>query len=920
MSDATQYRKKLVEVALPLEAINRGCEADKNRKTGHIRNLHKWFAPMPLPAWRAMLFASVVDDPGEGLPDEMARASRARLVDLIERLSEYESYRDRALLKQVRDEIARSCGGSPPVVVDPFCGGGSTILEAQRLDFSTRASDLNPLPVLITTVLCKVPPLFRNAKPVHKSSPSASISGWQGLEGFTQDATLYAETIRERAWAALKGLYPRINGAMPYAYRWAWTVASPDPSVRGEHSPLVTDWTLSRHQRNRAWIDPVVEKGRIDFRLRHTGTPPKGTTGRSAAKCLLSGGTIPLSHVRDEGKAGRLRRVMFAIAAEKKGERTYLVPDSTQLKAAESAPSVDLDGIEMPEAALGFRVQQYGIRSFSDLFTPRQRASLFTFARLVDELHEEVRADALRAGMRDDALSLSEGGSGALAYADAVVAVLSLCVGKLAQSNNILVRWFIDPRNGSGKATPAFDRHAVPMVWDFVETNPFGGSVGDWTGPVLETALRAFELCEPDGPRVEVHRQDARAVAPALTAQSLIATDPPYYGNIGYADLSDVFYSWLRLATRSSFPELFATVAAPKGGELIATPFRHGGDMEEANRYFRSGFAEVFGGLAGKADPRFPMLVVYAIKQSEEAADGMESTGWEVFLGGLVDAGLTVVATWPVRTTTNTRMIGLNNNALASAIFVVCRPRDPNAPKGTRTEFMRDLREKLNSAVADLKGVSIAPVDLAQASIGPGMAVYSHFSQVLEADDSPMRVGTALGLINQVLDEILAEQENEFDRDSRWALAWFEQHGMTEGPYGDAELLSKAKDTAIAALEADGILEAKKGKVRLLRRKELAADWDPKTDTRPTVWEGTQHLIRRLEESGEEAAAELLREMGGLAEVARDLAYRLYSICEKKKWADEAISYNGLVVAWPELIRRSSSGGRKKPEQQELLS
>lgn len=792
-------RKKLIEVALPLVAINRGCEEDKNRKTGHIRNLHKWFAPMPLPSWRAMLFATLVDDPGEYLPEKEAERERERLMELVERLSKFDAYKDRSLLADIRREIANAVGSAAPTVVDPFCGGGSTVLEAQRLGLATRASDLNPVPVLITTVLCRIPPLFGNKRPVSGSNGNALIGESFGLDGLKVDVTHYAARIRELAWKALEKYYPSIGRATPFAYRWAWTVASPEPAARGMHTPLVSNWSLSRHKTAKAWVEPIRHDRGIRFVIRTDGEASKPTTGRAGATCLYSNTPIALKYIREQGRAGHLRPTMFAVAAREDERTVYIAPDEQQIAAVASAPLPDLQGIPMPEAALGFRVQQYGIENFLDLFTRRQALAIATFARSVGVVREEIIRDAVAAGLADDGISLDAGGTGAAGYADAITAVLGLCVGKMAQSNNILVRWFIDPRNGSGKATPAFDRHAVPMVWDFVETNPFGGSVGDWVGPVLETALRAFDLCVPDGLPTEVRQQDARKVARDVPAGALIATDPPYFSNIGYADLSDFFYLWLREALRPIFPGLLGTVAAPKEDELIANPYRHGGSPDRANKYFRAGFANVFGALAQNADSRFPLLIVYAIKQAEEADETVGSTGWEVFLGGLVDAGLAIVATWPVRTTTDTRMIGIGNNALASAIFVVGRSRPADARSASRREFLVMLKTELPQALKHLQRSNIAPVDLAQAAIGPGMAVYTRYAKVLDADGKPLSVREALALINQILDEALTEQEGDFDAASRWALAWFEQSGFADGEYGVAETLSKAKNTSAAA-------------------------------------------------------------------------------------------------------------------------
>lgn len=855
-----------------------------------------------------MIFAALIDDPGEYLPEKEAGRERGRLMQLIERLSAFDAYKDRTLLADVRAEIKSAVGSEPPTIVDPFCGGGSTLLEAQRLGLHTRASDLNPIPVLITTVLCRIPPLFKNRPPVNPERNQA-LMDYSGLGGIKADIIHYAAQVRERARRVLISQYPPIDGAVPFAYRWAWTVASPDPADQGLHTPLVSNWCLSRHKTTHAWVQPIREKEQIRFEVRASGEAAEPTTGRSGATCLNSRTPISREYLRDQGRLGQLRQRMFAIAARKGDRLVYTVPDEGQLEAAtKGLPPSDISDIPMPDNARWFSPPLYGLTTFGDLFTSRQTRTLETFASLVREIHNDVLRDAIAAGLPEDCSRLEDGGVGATAYADAITSVLGLCVGKMAQSNNILVRWFIDPRNGSGKAMPAFDRHAIPMIWDFVETNPFGGSVGDWTGPVLETALRAFDLCVPEGSPTEVVQQDARRVADELPRNTLVATDPPYYSNIGYADLSDFFYLWIRAALKPTFPKLLGTVGAPKENELIATPYRHGGSNERANEYFRKGFGDVFGGLAQKADPRFPMLIVYAIKQGEEADESVGSTGWEVFLGGLVDAGLAVVATWPVRTTTDTRMIGLGNNALASAIFVVGRLRPADAPTATRREFLAALKTELPGALRNLQAGNIAPVDLAQAAIGPGMAVYTRYAKVLDSEGSPLTVRDALIIINQTLDEVLTEQEGDFDPDSRWAVAWFEETGFDEGEYGIAETLSKAKNTAISGMVHSGILASKGGKVRLLRPAELSARWDPSSDPRLTAWESVHHLVRVLEAGGENAAAELVAKLGSEAEIARELAYRLYTVCERKKRPQEALSYNALVQSWPEITRLAREG------------
>ena len=412
---------------------------------------------------------------------------------------------------------------------------------------------------------------------------------------------------------------------------------------------------------------------------------------------------------------------------------------------------------------------------------------------------------------------------------------------------------------------------------------------------------------------------DAAAAANGVE-NPIISTDPPYYDNIGYADLSDFFYVWLRRASRQTYPDLFSTLLTPKTPELVATPYRFGGDKRAAQRHFETGLQAAFGRMKEAHNDEYPMTVFYAFKQAEAEADGVASTGWETMLQGLLAAGFGITGTWPMRTERGARSVAIGSAALASSVVLVCRPRPDDAVLATRKEFTAALRAELPDALRHLQQGAIAPVDLAQASIGPGMAVFSHYSKVIEADGEPMRVRTALALINEALDELLAEQEADFDPDTRWCVAWFEQYGMGAGPFGVAETLSKAKNTSISGLVDAGVLRSAAGKVRLIERDDLAEAWDPSSDTRLTVWEVTQHLIRRLEQGGEQSAADLLRQVGGLAEPARELAYRLFQICDRKKWAGEALGYNALAAAWLEITRLASAdaGGPVSPVQEGL--
>jgi putative DNA methylase len=578
---------------------------------------------------------------------------------------------------------------------------------------------------------------------------------------------------------------------------------------------------------------------------------------------------------------------LIAIARDTHSGRSYLTPSQEHSIAAEVDRPDDLSDLAIAEGALGVRVTLYGMRTYTDVFTNRQLRALAAFADAVGAVPSWVDADG-----------------GDEAYATALASVLGLAVGKLAQATSSQVRWNVRS-TGSSKAEPAFGRHALPMVWDFAECNPFGGSVGDWMGQVdsIETAIRSLPR---DVIPAHVVQRDARAAATLLDEPGLVVTDPPYFDQIGYADLSDYFYIWHRRALKRIHPDLYATIATPKEFELIEAPHRRDGDRAAAKEAFVTGFREVFTNLLSASRTDLPMIVIYAHRQEESADGEIASTGWEAMLTAVLLAGLAIVGTWPVHGTRSARQIEIGTNALASYVVLVLRPRPAEAPVTTRRDFIAALRSELPRPIETLQHANIAAVDLAQAAIGPGMQIFSRYTRVLEADGRTMTVRTALGLINQVLHEILAAREGEFDPYSRFAVDWFQQRAFAEGPYGEAETLATAKGTAVRAVERAQILLAKAGKVRLLRRDELPENWDPAKDDRLTVWEITQHLVKRLEEGGEGAAADLLRRVGGYDEAARDLAYWLFSVCEKKGWAQEALSYNALIVAWSEIARQSS--------------
>ena len=707
-----------------------------------------------------------------------------------------------------------------------------------------------------------------------------------------------AEQERTKADPSFRG-HSKVQALTVIAWLWARTVASPNPAAKGAQVPLVRSFWLYTKAGKKAWIEPVVDQGTMTYRFEvrtGEGEPRVGTVNRNGAVCLLTGSPMPFEYVRSEGKAGRISARLMAIVAEGQTGRIYLPPEEQHETVAQSAEPKDVPDTDLPEGTLGFRVQAYGMTKHYKLFTRRQLAMLTTASSLVVEARDRAVSDLQNAGENRGQ-----------EYADAIATYLAEGSSKLATFHNTLAYW----RSKEGKSATGFGRQALAMTWDFVEANPFAGAGGD-IEEILSVAAPNVVRNLPACGVGFVAQQDATK-AQCESANPVFSTDPPYYDNVPYADLSDFFYVWLRRSLSPILPNLFGTVLVPKAAELVADPFRHGG-REQARSFFETGLEQAFTRMAGLQSPGFPLTVYYAFKQTEveeeddaedSDASNVASTGWETMLVGLLRAGFTILGTWPLRTENKTRMRatgGGGSNALASSIVLVCRPRPKDAGVASRRDFLAALKRELPEALRNLQKGNIAPVDLAQAAIGPGMAVFSRYARVLETDGSPMGVRTALSLINQSLDEVLAEQEGEFDADTRWALAWFDQNGFNEGAYGQAETLSTAKNTSVSGMVEAGILAAKAGKVRLLKKEELPADWNPATDERLTVWEATHHLIRSLD-SGEQVAAALLKKLGAMAEVARDLSYRLYTVCERRKWSQDAIGYNALVLSWPDLKR-----------------
>ncbi len=1032
-----QLRRKLIEVALPLDAINKASAREKSIRHGHPSTLHLWWARRPLAAARAVIFGQMVDDPSEyvdvllsdpetrraaqrvlmqrraagGAPPGLNEAAdqpvpalreiaaeqeRERLFGILRDLVRWENTANETVLERARAEIRaswrRTCEQNAdhpragelfdpetlPAFHDPFAGGGSLPLEAQRLGLEAHASDLNPVAVLINKAMIEVPPRFAGRAPVHpESRGEASLveREWRGAAGLAEDVRRYGQWMRDEAERRIGHLYPQVEitprmvrerpdlaayegrKLTVIAWLWARTVRSPNPAFADVEMPLCSSFMLSTKKGKEAYVEPVIE-GR-GYRFEVKAGPPadevaakSGTSAgkRRAFRCLMSGVPLPYQHIRTEGKARRLDSRLMAVVAKGDRRRVYLSPSPEhEAIACEARPTWKPD-CEMPKKHRNFQGPVYGLDNLGDLFTPRQLVALTTFSDLVGEATARIRRDAeaacstvsaatsrnetaarsvqarhrqmARPGSRkglhgvqdaaeaglpdddhalpddhslpDDDRPLRDGGTGAAAYAEAVSLYLALNVSRLANRQSSLCFWDSSGQN----VQQVFARQALPMVWDPCEGNPFSNSSGNWLGQ-LKFPVK-FILATPQTVAGRAEQSDVRRSGPG--GALIVSTDPPYYDNIGYADLSDFFYVWLRRSLKPLLPDMFATLAVPKAEELVATPYRHGG-KEAAEAFFLNGMTQAFQRLAGQTHPAFPVTIYYAFKQSgTKGAAGRSSTGWETFLDAVIGSGFAITGTWPMRTE-QPGALKKRVAALASSIILVCHRRPADAPAATRRDFLLALRSELPRALRLLQSGNIAPVDLDQAAIGPGMAVYTRHEKVVDAEGKQMSVREALALINQILDETLTEQEGDFDAESRWALRWFKQHGFDEGGYGVADVLFKAKNTSVEGMVEAGILASKGGKVRLLTPEELSDDWDPAVDSRMTAWETVHHLLRVHDERGETGAAEIVAALGGRAETARELCYQLYTVCDRKKRAAEALRYNTLVQSWSEIAR-----------------
>lgn len=904
-------KKKLIEVALPLDAINEASAREKSIRHGHPSTLHLWWARRPLAAARAVIWSSLVDDPSshpEEFPtEEEQNRERERLFGILEELVVWENSNNERVLDAAKAEIKKSMGDDLPPLLDPFAGGGAIPLEAQRLGLEAYAQDLNPVAVTINKAMIEIPPLFAGKPAVNPDARKREgMQSWEGNAGLAADVEYYGNWMRDEAFRRIGHLYPKVKvpeeqgggEATVIAWIWARTVKCPNPAC-GHETILVRSFDLSKKKGKEWHVEPICENGEILFEVKPGKPERDGTVNRRGATCVHCGSPIDFKYVRNEGRNHRMGEMLMAVVAEGDRGRIYCAPAPEQVAAASIEKPADYPDAKIAANPRDFKTPNYGFETFSQLFTNRQLTALTTFSDLVHEAQEKAEKDALAADLSDDGVGLADHGAGARAYGEAVGVYLAFLVDQLTNQCSSICGW----NAPNTQMRTVFARQAIPMVWDYAESNPFSNSSGCYNN-LFALALQAFSNLAPEGSQEGFAKQ--------FDAQSdngmrgiMVSTDPPYYDNIGYADLSDFFYVWLRRSLRDTYPKLFSTMLVPKHEELVATPYRENRGRDGARDFFERGMLQAFRQVHSNACDEVPVTIYYAFKQSEAdntgAVDSTASTGWETMLSAVIQAGFSINGTWPMRTEKPGRTIGNGANALASSIVLVCRKREPDAPMATRRDFVAALKRELRPALDKLRTSNIAPVDMAQGAIGPGIGVYSRFSKVLEADGSEMPVRTALQIINQELDLYFSNQDSDLDRESRFCVELFTQCAFNEIRFGEADVLARAKNTSIDVLVEKGALSASKGVVRLLGRDELKEI--PDTDF---CWLFTQQLVRAMETGGIEACAKMISGcLDNRAENAKALAYRLYTIADRKGWSAEGQAYNTLVISWPQIQERA---------------
>lgn len=918
-------KKKLIEVALPLDDINAASAREKSIRHGHPSTLHLWWARRPLAAARAVIWSSLVDDPSahpEEFPTvEEQAAERERLFGILRELVVWENSNNDRVLNAAKAEIKKSMGDDLPPLLDPFAGGGAIPLEAQRLGLKAYAQDLNPVAVTINKAMIEIPPLFTDKPAVNpEACGKLTNGGWSGNAGLAADVKYYGAWMKEEAARRIGHLYPKVRvpaeqgggEATVIAWLWARTVKCPNPAC-GHEAILVRSFDLSKKKGKEWHVEPVCEGGEVRFEVAPGKVMHDGTVNRRGATCVHCGAPIAFDHIREESREGRMGAKLMAIVAEGQRGRIYIAPDEVQIAAAD-VPMPD----DYPQGKLAYypghlNTNVYGLDEFWKLFTNRQLTALTTFSALVGEAQKKAEADAVAAGLADDGQGLGEGGAGARAYGEAIGVYLAFVVDKLTDYHSSICSW----HSSRELIRNVFGRQAIPMTWDYAEANILSDSAGSFNSMIgwIIKAIKEFPAAHFGGYARQFDAQSDNGMRGIL-----VSTDPPYYDNIGYADLSDFFYVWLRQSLRRTYPKLFSTMLVPKHEELVATPYRENRGKEGARDFFEEGMFSTFKQVNKYAREDVPVTIYYAFKQSEtETKNDVESTastGWETMLSAIIRAGFSITGTWPMRTEMANRSIASGSNALASSIVLVCRKRSDDAPMGTRRDFVMTLKRELGPALDKLRSSNIAPVDLAQSAIGPGIGVYSRYSQVLEADGSPMTVRAALQLINQEVDAYFSDQDGELDRESRFCVDLYTQKAFDTIKFGEADVLARAKNVSIEGLAAQGLLASVKGNVHLLDRSEVSEHVDFKAPT----WLTTQQLTRALEEGGVTACAKIVSQtLGGRADGAKALAYRLFTIADKRNWQQEAFAYNSLVTAWPEIQSKAAQLAVERPMQDSLF-
>lgn len=959
--------KKLIEVALPLDDINFASAREKNIRHGHPSTLHLWWARRPLAAARAVIFAQMVNDPGYqdgdgfkyGVNQKEAEIKREKLFQIIRDLVIWENTNNEEVLNRAREAIKESWRETCylnrkhpqadelfnpeklPAFHDPFAGGGAIPLEGQRLGLNSFASDLNPVPVMINKSMIEIPSRFSGVSPVgpipivdkedKKKATKDGFEDWNCVNGIAEDVRRYGHWMLNEVYKKVGGLYPKIEitddfianrddlkpfkGQRLTVISWLWcrTVNSPNPAVRDVKVPLVKSFRISTKKGKEAWVKPIIEDGKYRFEVGvgKCDLELESTVTRGGGVCLLTNTPMPFDYIRREGRAGRLGSKLLAVVAEGPKGRVYLTPSHEIEKAAKVPLPSNIPSSPLPEKALGFRVQQYGMINHNQLYSNRQMTMLIAFSDEIKRVRDKVNADALAAGVGDGE-RLDDGGVGASAYADAISVYLSFLISQLANHGSTLCGW----NSTNTQMRSVFSKQTLSMNWDYAESNPFCSSSGSFKN-LFERQVKGLRSLVG---KSEFHgfAEQSNAATQIISRNKVVSTDPPYYDNIGYADLSDFFYMWLRRSLKDIVPSVFSTMTVPKSEELIANPFLHGG-KEESENFFLNGMTEAMRKLCEESNPAFPVSIYYAFKQSDTKEKGTVSTGWETFIEAVLDAGFSITGTWPLRTEKEGRARDNSSNALASSVVLVCNRRSSDAQAISRRHFQRELREYMPAALETMiggsEGVSpIVPVDLAQAAIGPGMAIFSKYEGILESDGSKMSVHEALILINRAITEYLNPDSDNFDNDTLFCDDWFSQYGWGEGQFGEADTLARAKGTSVGGVGEAGVIESGSGKVRLLKWSEYPSDWNPQTDNRMPVWEACHQLIRELNQQGESGAGALLARMPDRGEPIRQLAYHLYTLCERKKWAEDARAYNELIGSWHAIVAASHEAGHREEQ------